>query len=458
MNRASPIVADARRISAGDHTKKESDMVRAGFIVAVAFLAAAAAIPAPSRTVSTKRMPPGYSEAADIANSKDLSKEEKIAKLKELAVRDATQRPALYQLDRLDRGEATKTAIALFRAKGASRETKLRLGHFALEAGRPQGADFPQEFMKECADSLIGAVLNGGEKEFCQALPEHPITAVGEYAYLASDFDGYKGVEFAPFKDARLVPVLVRCLDAPDNVWAKDQGDCIRGKPGESTGRNTARQQIPVALAKLGDEQAIEPLKRVLSNHKDFYERRNAAYALARLLEKKEDRAAIRKALLAKPELLPFRFSFGKGLIEIGDDDGVELLAFKHSIYYDKTGASEVTYMAAERLEILTGFKSPKIEVFIRDVLAYKPLRAMLLFEPDSVRINPADYGNRPNDEAEARQRYAARIVELYGMMLGCVALNDLKGLSADLAEIGKETRSEKIRAMTNACLKSLGR
>jgi hypothetical protein len=254
------------------------------------------------------------------------------------------------------------------------------------------------------------------------------------------------------------VPILVRCLDAPDNVWAEDQGDCIRGKPGESTGRNTARQQIPVALAKLGDEQAIEPLKQVLSKHKDIYERMNAAYALAKLLKRKEDRAAIQKELLAKPELLPCRFSFGKGLIEIGDDDGVELFVFKHSIYYDKTGVSEVVYMASERLEILKGCRSPKVETFVREALAYKPLRAMVLFEPDSVRINPTDYGNRPNDETEIRQHFAASIVELYGAILACVELNGLKGLSADLGEIGKETRSEKIREMTNACLKSLGR
>jgi len=414
-----------------------------------------------SRTVSGDYgLSPEAAAVAKIADSKELSKEEKIAKLKELALESATQMVAIYRLDQLDGGEATKTVIGIFRAKGTTRERKLRLGYFALGGVRPQRAGFPREFVKEFADYLIGAILDGGEKEFCRALPdEDPTTAVGEYAYLASDFDGYKGVDFAPFMDARVVPILIRCLDAPDNVYPEDQGDCIRGKPGEPTGRNTARQQIPAALAKLGDARAIEPLKRVLFKHADMYERMNAACALAQLVRRQEDRAAIGKEILAREDLRWCRLPFGEGLIKAGDDAGVEFLAIKHAGGYGRQETtSEILYMLDQRLSVLQGFRSPKVETFVREALAYKPWRAMILFEPGSVKIDAASYVHPPKDEAEALELSAPRIIQLYGMMLSCVELNGLAGLSADLEQIGKQTRSEKIREMTGGCLKALGR
>jgi len=58
-----------------------------------------------------------------------------------------------------------------------------------------------------------------------------------------------------------------------------------RGKPGESSKRNTQRQQIPIALAKLGAAEAVPALERTLRTHHDYWERRHAAYALARLMD-----------------------------------------------------------------------------------------------------------------------------------------------------------------------------
>jgi hypothetical protein len=275
---------------------------------------------------------------------------------------------------------------------------------------------------------------------------------------LASDFEGYTGIDFAPFKDARVVESLIRCLDAPDTVYAEDQGDVIRGKPGEPTGRNTARQQIPVALLKLGDQRAVEPLKRVLYKHADIYGRMNAAYALAGLIKQKEDRVALGRQLLAKPEFLWCRFPFGKGLIEAGDDAGVEFLAIKHAGGYGRLEyPHEIFYMVNQRLSVLKGFKSPKVEGFIREALGFKPLRDMLLFEPGSVKIAPAMYVTPPKNEAEALERAAPQIVKIYGALLECVETNRLKGLSANLEKVAKKTRSDEIRQMTDACLKSLG-
>jgi PBS lyase HEAT-like repeat len=398
----------------------------------------------------------GAQKVQQVVNSTELSKEQKVAKLREMVGVEETRAAALYDLNHLDENEATAAAIDVFRAKESSRELKLRMGHFVLQVARPQRKGLPEAFVKEFATYLVGAVVEGGEKELCRKLTEGTVTAVGEYACLASDFGGYQGVDFSPFKDARVVPVLIRGLDAPDDVYSRNQGDLIRGKPGESTGRNTARQQIPVALAKLGDPRAVEPLKNALLKGTDIYTRMNSAYALARLTTP-EDRAAVGSAVLAKPELLWCCLPYGKGLIEAGDDRGLEFLSVSHAGGYGALEyPHEIEYMLKQRLAILKGFKSPKVEGFVREVLAFKPWRAMVLFEPGSVKIDPAMYVKKPKDEAEALEQAAPGILEVYGGLLECVEANHLKGLSADLEEIAGQTRSEKIREMTAACLKTL--
>lgn len=400
---------------------------------------------------------PGGNRVWEVMNAVELTKEQKVSRLKDLVRTDDLMWPALYRLDTLDSREAMDLAVKMFRAEGAGRETKLRLGHFLLGNNRPRLEAFPTGLVDEFAAYLVDAVLDGGEAEFCRKLPGHPTTPVGEFAYLASDFDGYMGIDFAPFKDSRLVPVLVRCLDAPDNVWSDDQGDCIRGKPGESTGRNTARQQIPVALARLDDARAVEPLKRVLFDLPDVYGKMNAAYALARLLKQKEERAAIGKELLSKQELLWCRLSFGKGLVEAGDDTGVEFLAIKHAGGYGRLEyPDEILYMMNQRLAILKGFKSLKTETFVREALEYKPLRDLILFVPGSVKVAPY-VRPAPRDDAEALERVAPRVIAVYRDLLDCVEVNGLRGVSASLEKIAGNTRSDRIRQMTKDSLQVLG-
>ncbi|MES2657568.1 MAG: hypothetical protein V4689_03065 [Verrucomicrobiota bacterium] len=274
---------------------------------------------------------PAYLEVSQVADSKQLSPAEKVARLRELTRKEETRQMALYRLDAIDPAAARDEVLTLFRAADTPRQTKLLTGHFLLEGNRPQQADFPSAFVAEFARYLVQAILDGGEAEFCQKLEQRHPTAVGEYACLVSDFNGYKGIDFAPFMDPRVVPILIRCLDAPDTVFPKDQGCVIRGQPGEPTGRNVARQQIPVTLAMLGDASAIKPLETVLFHHTDINQRMNAAYALAKLLDQKDDRAAIGRKLLEQSDLLPCRLPFGKGLIEAGEDTGVEFLSIKYT-------------------------------------------------------------------------------------------------------------------------------
>ena len=402
---------------------------------------------------------PAYVEVAAVANSTELSTTEKVARLREFIRRDETRQTAFYQLDLIDPAAARDEVLALFRAAGTPRRTKLWAGHLLLERGRPQQNGFPKEFAAEFAKYLISAILDGGEAEFFEKQDGTVPTAVGEYAYLGSSFDGYKDIDFAPFKDPRVVPVLIRCLDAPDHVFAEEQGCVVMGKPGEPSGRNTARQQIPVALAKLGDARAIAPLEKVLFTHADINERMNAAYALARLLDKQEDRAAIGRKLLADEALVWCRFPFAKGMIEAGDDAGVAFLSLKH--VGETPGRPmlpmEIFYHLNQRLALLQDFKSPKVEDFIREILDYQPWLDLVLFTPGSVKVDALMDPRPPKDEAEALERSAPNIIATYTTLLKCVKEHRMTSLTGKLQAIAKDS-NETIRRMTEECVKELGK
>ena len=400
---------------------------------------------------------PAYAEVSAVANSTELGAAEKVARLREFLGREETRQMAFHHLETINPDVAAQEALKLFRSAGTPRQTKLWAGHFLLEGNRPQRGSVPKEFAAEFAKYLIQAIMNGGEAEFCQKQDGTALTAIGEYAFVSSDFSGYKGIDFSPFKDPRLVPVLIRCLDAPDHVFAMDQGCVIRGTSGEPTGRNTARQQIPVALARLGDAQAIAPLEKVLSAHTDICMRMNAAYALARLLDRREDRAALGGRLLAEEDLKPCRFPFAKGMIESGDDEGVAFLSLKHTTENPAQLArpNVIFYHLNERLSLLKGFQSPRVEPFIKELLSFQPWLDLVLFKPGSVKIDPTVDLSPPKDEAEALERQAPNIIATYGMMLECVKTNRMTSLADQLHGIARESHSDTVRRMTDECVKA---
>jgi hypothetical protein len=408
------------------------------------------------------RVSPAYQKVMGVVKSTELSKNEKIAELKKLAGTEETRMAAIHQIEVIDPQKAMEVAASVFRAKGSSRLTKLGIGHFMLAGVRPKKKTFPKGFVKEFAGYLIGAILDGGQKEFCVKLPSHPMTAVGEYAYLASHFDGYKNIDFTPFKDARLLPILIRCLDAPDNIYSADQGDCMRGKPGESTGRNTARQQIPVALGHLGDARGVAPLLRVLRKHHDWYERNNAAYALAMLkpagghATKLVAEMRALKVAGANGRLDPVKdryhhlFAYGRGLLARGDDDGIEFMSFEYSIYNSDDGLSENAYMLGERLDVLKGFKSLKLANFFRQAFDHKPVRGMLLMDKTKVKVN--DYGHTVYDFTRA----APRIEAMFDKMCLLIEANKLTSLRARVQQISRGSASQVIRRRGEQCVARL--
>lgn len=400
--------------------------------------------------------PKTYQEMDGIVASTELTRQEKIEKLKGYFGKEPYWPAVLYRIARVDKAAAQAAALELFRRKGTSREHRLQLGHVLLAHYKAPG------FIDEYATFLVDAVLVGGEKEFC-VKRERKISAVGEYAFIASGWEGHSPEHFKNIKDKRVVPVLVKCLDAPDTVWGERDG-CMAGKPGESTRRNVQRQQIPVALAKLGAVQAIGPLKRHLMTHHDYWLRYHSARALAVLMDGKDSRTLEAK-LKGSKDLARFLFAFGTGLIEKGDDGGVEYMAFRYSVYDGRKKISSVLYMMEQRLKILKGFRSRRTEGFYRQALEYPPLHNILLFDEGKVAfgkfLSKRDADGKLRDIAsagEALAQAAPRIIRIYRDVVAQIRANDLKALAPTISRIAECTKEPAVRKISEKYLAEIGK
>lgn len=121
--------------------------------------------------------------------------------------------------------------------------------------------------------------------------------------------------------------------------------------------------------------------QKVLAEHRDWYLRDNAAYALGRMLPK-ADRAKL-VAELESSKLLDDHgwpdterdryhhlYAFGRGLISRGDDSGIVFCAFRYSIYNANKGLSEIIYMLSQRVNVLADARSAKLAEFFEQAFA----------------------------------------------------------------------------------------
>jgi hypothetical protein len=87
---------------------------------------------------------------------------------------------------------------------------------------------------------------------------------------------------------------------------------------------------------------------------------------------------------------------------------------------------NQLFYHLEQRLNVLLGFQSPKVGIFIRETLDEGPWLDLILFKPGSARIERYGYINPPKDEAEALEMCAPGIIRNYAATLECVKLNRL--------------------------------
>jgi len=342
-------------------------------------------------------------------------------------------------------------ALKLFRKPDTGTYHKLECGRFLLTCSTVPTPDFINEY----APFLIDAVITQGSEEFLKVREDDYIrlSAVGEYAFIASGFHGHNPKHFEKLQDRRVIPVLIHCLDAPDYK----PGPPFLGR------RNVERQEIPIALARLNAVEAAEKLKRVLETHHDGWLRFHSAYALVFLLPRSESVKIDQLIRSLKDEDARFFFfGFGSGLVERGDPVGVQYLAFKYSVYHGEKDIAAVLCMLEERLEVRRKGKvkdAAALSEFYRGALTYAPLRAVLEF--DASKLKPSDRSQEKNATPEKRlaevetelERSKERILRCYTEILDDLKRHRITALSGLIAEIAQKTRSEEIRSVSQKWL-----
>ncbi len=397
--------------------------------------------------------PENYRRMTEIATSDQMGKEEKILALRAFLVLEPAEQ-VLRIMVGVDRNAGQRVALEIFRAPGTSRATKLSVAHLLLIDLKVPG------FMAEYGPFLIEGVLKGGEAEFMTPQTTHTPTAVGHYAFLASGFERFPADQFDKVRDARVIPILIKGLEAPDWLARGGPGAELAEAvpPGQPTGRNVQRQQLPVALARLGAKEAVPALKRVIFTHHDHYLGNNAAYAVG-VLADGPDWREVEGFLLQPEKKAPSRatwndallFSLGKGILERGDDAGVRYMALRYSVEMsdaraDRSTPITVLRITSEHLKAMRGVRSPKAQTLYLDLLQYEPLRRVFSFDPAKL---PEPKGlEQTGAQFFAGQRN--RILQAWRDLLDGIVDNRCVSLAAPLLEAARESKEPEVRRLAD--------
>jgi hypothetical protein len=411
--------------------------------------------------VQAKMIPDPVSlEISYISNSKQLTIAEKTEKLIPFFTKVQNPNAVLYYIARHDKSTARKIAIEIFRRPTTPRIDKLCLGQFLYRIRYTEKNPMPDKlaaFVPEYRNFLINAILKGGNAEFNRTKTSTP-TAIGEYACIAGGIGGTRGIPFSAVADKRVIPVLITALSAPDNIYPVEQGCLVRGKPGESTGRNTQRQGVPLALAKLNAVSAIPALKNIVANHHDYNLRSNAAYALGYLSN--SNNVKILETSVKNGANKYLLYHFGKGLVAQGDYDGIKYLVFEYSIYEKHQSFQSVAYMLKLRLKLVSGIQDKRIAEFYKHVLNFAPLRSFFYLDADGMEnmlgkvLNSKKRQKRIAENQQYINRYKANIISLYQELINGLMFNKLHQFDKAIEDIRNKTQSPEIRAISNTYIK----
>ena len=408
----------------------------------------AAAIP----VLGNPRMSPDQAALSPLINDKSLDDMTKIRRIGEFFKDDPNCHKALMWVARVDVTNAVRRLKREFKNPKRDQQEKLKIGRTLLTDERFKD---DKQFIDDYAPWLIDQVI-AQQATFKKELVDGQLTPVGEYANIANNSQGFRGQSFAKIEDNRLIPILISALDMPDNVFGEHQDSCVvRGIPGEPTGRNLDRQNVPVALAKLGAVEAVPALRRTLEIHHDWNFRDNAAFALGVLLKPTQREELVdwmKKHKNDDYKMDRFRhlFAFGKGLLKRGDDAGVHFMSFAYSTYYNELKLSEVTHMYDERLELLKNLRSEKLASFYKQAFEYEPLLVVFLFDEKRVLAN--DYGNTNYDLPKAE----SRIISMFEQTATSIEKNGLTQLKGYLQILSETSQNKSIRERAKKSLQKL--
>jgi len=391
-------------------------------------------------------------DMSSIAYSDSMGTNEKILRISKYLDNERYWKDAFYYLLNVDTSYTMELALNMFRQNEYPNEKKYFAGEFLVTRCN---AD---EFIPEFAGFIKKTMLEIGEKEFCRIREELMPSAVGIYASVASGFWGYSSEYFRYFKDKRAIPILIKCLDAPDNVYGEPHwSEELRKVPGTSTGWNRQRQQIPVALARMNARESVDKLIDVLMNHHDGRLRYNAAYAIGYLSDERQSKRA-EDYLLTLDNNWSYLFTFGKGLIENVDFNGIKYLMLEFDPLMErKTSFLLVISDIGARIEIIKGKRNKNIKILIKEIMNYKPFINILLFNYRDIKVRNFEFYDK--DTGKIREFKTVRevvdykqddVVSLYSDIIACIKYNNLDDFDKIVRELARNSANREIRKISN--------
>lgn|SRR3989338_4674819 len=393
---------------------------------------------------ANRKISPGYTETQEIFQSFTLTKEQKLQKLESFL--DKYPQRIAYLLIELDRGAAHEIILKHFRDTKISKIQKLELGRTLLQ--NLDARDIVPEFKEFLATDIVQNI-----DEFMRPQDDYAASGPAEYVYIASEFSGYHDPKlFDAFKDERTIPNLIKALNAPDWIWPKEQGDNIRGTPGTPTGRNVARQLIPIALAKLNAKIAIPNLMDKFQKHHDEYLRINSAYALGYLLGKDEKEDFEKQLSREKNQNLVFEFA--KGSIAAGDYSALKYIFVEK--YPQGAQWSSILYDLEQRLSVLTGVKDPRTKIFYSALISNEPFRQLVMADFENIPVSEREWQMGFKSKEDYLHQQMHRIVKIYDQLVQSVQLNNFNDLWDDVLTLGYNSSSSDIQTIAKAfCVRS---
>jgi len=405
-----------------------------------------------------------------VVRDSSLDTDGKLGRLQEFIGAGVWLPCVLHYMAQVHPTHAVAVAVEAFRAPDATVPQRLGIGGWLLGRHPSRGGELPPGFDREYAAWLVQAAIADNGDSLMVVTELGTETPVAHLAWWAGGHQGFPATSFPTDADRRVIPVLVRCLDAPDAVWPAQQGDCVHGEPGTSTRRNSQRQCIPLALAALKATETIPDLVRVLRGNGDINLRANAAFALGALtgeprrralereiVEKAERNWLVRRFRGGTPRDRSLVFPFGHGLIEQGDAAGIRYLDPAWLAGTTNPGTAQaMLWWVKSRLEAVGSFRHARLIEFYRTALIHPVLAPIWRFDAHRASIPigcPAPGQSLLEVRRSTLRNWENGLVRNFRCLVGGVRSNGFVELAPEIKAIADATGSPAIASVATEAL-----
>jgi hypothetical protein len=186
--------------------------------------------------------------------------------------------------------------------------------------------------------------------------------------------------------------------------------------------------------------QSVDKLIEVLMKHHDGWLTHNAAYAIGYLSDKAQSKRT-EDYLLTLDNNWSYLFTFGKGLIEKGDFNGIK-------------------YLTLEFDPLIKGKRNKKVKILIKEILSYRPFMGILLFNYGEIEVR--NYKFYDQEDGKFREFKSIKevvdfkqndVISIYNDILECIRYNNLHDFDEIVRDLARKSNNRDIRKISNSYL-----